>query len=73
MFRIHYVIGPGNDEPAHKETSGAEDIATAIATARQKIKNTNIAVTFDPANPHPTGFLIFDASGEKLLHREYMG
>jgi len=70
MFGIHYVVGPGNDQPIDKETSGAEEIGTAIAAARQKIKNTNIAIPFDPANPHPTGFLVFDASGEKLLHRD---
>ena len=72
MYIIHYVVGRESNQPTDKETSDATDLATAIATAKQKIKNSNIAIRWDSANPHPTGFLIFDVFGIDLLHREYL-
>jgi hypothetical protein len=72
MYAIHYVASRESDQPVHKEPSEAADLATAIASAKQKIKNTNIAIPWEPSRPHPIGFLIFDVSGREL-HREYLG
>jgi hypothetical protein len=72
MYGIHYVVGRDSDQPIDKETSVASDLAIAISSARQKIKNTNIAIPANPTQPHPIGFLIFDSSGAQLLHREYL-
>ena len=71
MFQIHYVT-QGSDSPIDKTTSGADTLGEAAAGARARIHATNISIPADPTRPHPTGFLIFDASGARLLRREYM-
>ena len=73
MFSIHYVISRENDHPVDRVTFGGDNLADAIARARSRTKATNIAILTDPMRPHPIGFLIFDASGRELLHREYLG
>jgi len=73
MFSIHYVISRENDHPVDRVTFGGENLSDAIARARSRVNATNIAILTDPARPHPVGFLIFDASGHELLHREYLG
>lgn len=72
MYAIHYVVNRESDHPVQEEQSEAGDLATAIASAKQKIKNLNIAIPWNPERPHPIGFLIFDASGREV-YREYMG
>ena len=73
MFSIHYVISRENDHPVDRATFGGDNLSDALAHARARIKATNIAILTDPMRPHPIGFLIFDASGGELLHREYLG
>jgi hypothetical protein len=73
MFSIHYVVSRENDHPVDRVTFGGDNLSDAIARARSRIKATNIAILTDPMRPHPVGFLIFDASGRELLHREYLG
>jgi hypothetical protein len=73
MYSIHYVVSRENDQPIYKETPAATGLDEAKAHAASRIKNSNIAGPADPAQPHPTGFLIYDAAGSQLLHREYLG
>ena len=68
MFVLHYV-GP-NGQLVDKATSGAAELNTAVSTARQRIRDTSTAIPYDPSRPQPTGFLIYDATGSELLHRE---
>ena len=72
MFVIHYVSGPGNDEAIDKETFDVTDIEVAKNRAMQRLRNTNLATTYGPNRPHPTGFHIYDAAGSQLLYREYL-
>ena len=44
MYAIHYVVNRESDHPVQEEQSEAGDLATAIASAKQKIKNLNIAI-----------------------------
>jgi hypothetical protein len=73
MFSIHYVISRENDHPVDRVTFGGDNLSDAVAHARSRIKATNAALLTDPARPHPIGFLIFNASGRELHHREYLG
>ena len=73
MFGIHFVASRDSDQPVDKVTFGAANLDDAITGARLRIRTANIAVPADPARPHPIGFLIYDASGSQLLHREYLG
>ena len=71
MYPIHYVASRKNDQPTDKETSAAVSLADAVAGARSRIRDMN-AIFVDPARPHLIGFLIFDAGGSNVLHREYL-
>ncbi len=73
MFQIHYVVSRESDQPVEKETSAADTLDVAAAGARSRIHQINITIPENPARPNPCGFLIFDASGARLLRREYMG
>jgi hypothetical protein len=73
MFSIHYVISRENDHPVDRVTFGGDNLSDAVAHARSRIKATNAAILTDPARPQPIGFLIFNASGRELHHREYLG
>ena len=51
----------------HKQITETPSLDKAIAIARTRIRNTNIAI----GPLQPIGFLIYDASGSQLFHREY--
>jgi hypothetical protein len=72
MFSIHYVISRDDDHPVDRVTFGGGNLSDAISRARSRIKAANTAILTDPMRPHPIGFLIFDAAGRELLHREYL-
>jgi hypothetical protein len=71
MYGVHYVASRESDQPVSKETSAAVALADAVEGARQTIRRLNINVPAAPTTPRPIGFLIFDATGAQLLHREY--
>lgn len=73
MFVIHYVANRESNQPVSKETSDAARIADAIARGRQVVRDASIAFPHpEPGRPNPIGFLIYDATGATVLHREYM-
>jgi len=72
MFPTHYVANRDSDQPVDKETFAGSDLKTAIETARQWVRNMNVAL-HGTGRTLPVGFLIFDSSGANLLHREYLG
>jgi hypothetical protein len=73
MYRVDYVTSHESVQPTHKETSVANDLATVIASARQKIKNANLAASPGQEPQCPIGFLIYDSASGELLHKEYLG
>ena len=68
MFVVHYVASRQDDQVIDKGVSAADTLPDAIVRVKARLKYT-IA---NPSQPRPIGFLIFDASGQKLLHREYL-
>jgi hypothetical protein len=72
MYGIHYVTSRESDQPIIKETSAASSLTEAISGAKSRISDIHKAVSTDPSRQHPIGFLIFDAGGYALLHREYL-
>jgi len=70
MFLIRYLASRESDRAASEETISARSIEDAAKHARSRVDATH--VTDPPAPSDPLiGFLIFDASNERLLHREY--
>jgi hypothetical protein len=67
VFAIHYVATRESDQAIHKQITETPSLDNAIAIARTRIRNTNIAI----GPLQPIGFLIYDASGSQLFHREY--
>jgi hypothetical protein len=51
MYGIHYVTSRESDQAIDIETSVATDLAATAAGARQKIKNSNIAIPPDATRP----------------------
>jgi hypothetical protein len=68
MYVVHYVASRDSDQPIDQGVSAADTLPDAIVRVKARLKYANI----DRSKPHPIGFLIFDATGQTLLHREYM-
>ena len=68
MFVVRYVASRQDDQAIDKGVSAADTLPDAIVRVKARLKYTTIAT---PSQPRPIGFLIFDASGQKLLHGEY--
>lgn len=62
MFPIHYLNSQGGI--VARETSEATRLADAVAGARQRA-----ATMYQDA----TSFVVFDATGEQVVHREPLG
>jgi len=69
MYVVHYVARRDSDQPLDKSASAADTLPDAIERAKARLKN---APTTFPSGSLPIGFLIFDAAGQRLLHREYL-
>jgi hypothetical protein len=61
VFSIHYLNSQGG--VVSKETSAADRLTDAVAGAKRSAKEMHGAL----------GFIVFDATGEKALHREFLG
>ena len=70
MFPVHYITREGGI--VSKATSAAVDLAVAVAGAQHMLRDLR-RIPAEPGRPHPAGFLIFDATGERLLHQELVG
>jgi hypothetical protein len=66
VFAIHYVASRESDQPVYKQSTEAASLDKAIALARLRIRSTNLTTASSPI-----GFLIYDATGSQLFHREY--
>jgi hypothetical protein len=68
MYIVRYVASRHNDQAIDEGVSVANTLLNAIERAKARLKYATIALP----TPRPIGFLIFDASGRTLLHREYV-
>ena len=68
MYVVHYVASRDSDQLIDKGVSAADTLPDAIVRVKARLRIANA----DRSKPHPIGFLIFDATGQTLLHREYM-
>jgi hypothetical protein len=68
MYVVHFVARRDSDHPVDTGVSAATALPDAIARTRARLKTS----TGNPSEPRPIGFLIFDATGQRLLHREYL-
>ena len=69
MFGVHYITRKGG--VVSKATSDADKLAAAVTGAKKMVHNMR-RVPAEPGHSHPDGFLIYDATGERLLHREVL-
>ena len=72
MYVVRYVTTRHNDQAVDEGVSAADTLPDAIARAKARLKYATVALPADPSTPRPIGFLIFDATGQILLHREYV-
>ena len=72
MYVVRYVASRHNDQAIDEGVSTADGLPDAIARAKARLKYATVALPANPSTPRPIGFLIFDASGRTLLHREYV-
>jgi hypothetical protein len=70
MYVVHYVASRHNDQAVDEGVSAADTLPGAIVRVKARLKYTTIALPPDPSTPRPIGFLIFDATGHTLLHRD---
>jgi len=71
MFGIRYVASRDSDQPTGSvDTFPGGRLDDAITLARSRVSNA--AASWPMGHPKPIGFLIFDANGNALLHREYI-
>ena len=70
MFLIRYLASRESDRAVSEETIGAPSIEDAAKHARSRVDATNVTGPPAPSDPL-VGFLILDAAGSRLLHREY--
>jgi hypothetical protein len=71
MYLIRYLTSRESDRPASSETVEALTIEAAAQHARSHVGSTRVSGR-GRTPERLTGFLIFDASGAQLLHREYL-
>jgi hypothetical protein len=72
MYVVRYVASRHDDQAVDEGVSGADTLPDAILRAKARLKYATVALPANPSTPRPIGFLIFDASGQTLLHREYV-
>ena len=72
MYVVRYVASRHNDQAVDEGVSAADTLPDAIARAKARLKYATVVLPADPSTPRPIGFLIFDATGQILLHREYV-
>jgi hypothetical protein len=72
MYIVRYVASRHNDQAIDEGVSVANTLPNAIERAKARLKYATIALPAHPSTPRPIGFLIFDATGQTLLHREYV-
>ena len=72
MVVIHYFVSRETDLPIETETFDEGDIEDAAAHARARIRAGNRTIPGVPSRQNAIGFAIFDATEDRLLHREYL-
>jgi hypothetical protein len=71
MFGIRYVARRDSDQPTGDvETFLGSEINDAIMRARSRVSRAGVSWT--TGHPQPIGFLIFDATGDGPIYREYL-
>jgi hypothetical protein len=70
-YTIHYLTSRESDRSASSETIDALSVEAAAQHARSQVGATRVSSSARRPD-RLTGFLIFDAAGSELLHREYL-